>query len=101
LFDLYQAPSFAKVNVEKRHECYPAYMITPEDQALTYVLNGPDIEITILFDEFKVVDKMPGASCPVAYSLLNFADRSIVAASEPYEISGGVIAAKITFKAKF
>jgi len=60
LFDVNQSPAFAKVNLEIRHECYPAYMTIPGDQALTYVLNGPDLEVAINFDEFKVAGAMGG-----------------------------------------
>jgi hypothetical protein len=36
-------------------------MTIPGDQALTYVLNGPDLEVAINFDEFTVAGAMGGA----------------------------------------
>ena len=98
LFNSVQLPSLAPVNVEIRHECYTGIGVTPTIQPLTYTLYMPDVSMT--FQQFKVGNVDSAGSCPINYSLLNYADNSTVSSTDPYSsvLSGTT---DIIFTAKY
>jgi hypothetical protein len=58
----------------------------------------PDVSMT--FPQFKVSNVDSAASCPINYSLLNYADNSTVSSTDPYSsvLSGTT---DIIFTAKY
>ena len=99
MFDLAQSSPLVPVNVEIRHECYPGIGVTPPAQSLTYSLYMPDV--SIFFPQFTVSDIDPSVSCPINYSLLNYADSSPVSASDPFSFLPVSGSSEIMFTAKY